>query len=163
MYIFSIPDANVNSSNYSCNIRLINLGMLEAKRIHPEWFYDDFIIETAYGCPAGCIWNGNRDHGEVDEFDEGWADAVVDMYKNYGIEYRLIFTNFLLKKEHLQNKFANKVALDVSKKGGYVTLSTNLMAQHMKRYPGLKICWSTTTDFGRDVAAQIKKINELGA
>lgn len=161
MYIFSIPDANVNSTNYSCNIRLINLGMLEAKRIHPEWFYDDFIIETAYGCPAGCIWNGNRDHGEVDEFDEGWADAVVDMYKNYGIEYRLIFTNFLLKKEHLQNKFANKVALDVSKKGGYVTLSTNLMAQHMKRYPGLKICWSTTTDFGRDVTAQIKKINEL--
>lgn len=161
MFIFSIPDANVNSLGCEFNIRLINWGLLETKKVHPEWFYDDFIIETAYGCPSGCIWNGNRGNDDVDEFDDGWADAVVDMYKSYGVEYRLIFTNFMLKKEHLQNKFANKIALDVSKKGGYVTVSTNMMAQHMKRYPGLKLCWSTTTNFGKDALSQIKKINEL--
>ncbi|MBQ0067841.1 MAG: hypothetical protein KBS60_06645 [Phascolarctobacterium sp.] len=161
MYIFSIPDANDNTIGYNYNIRLINWGLLEAIKQHQEWFYDDFIIETAYGCPPGCIWNGNRCIGETDEFDDDWAETVVGMYKSYGVEYRLVFTNFLLKKEHLSNKLANQIALAVSKIGGYVMVSTNLMANHMKHYSGLKICWSTTTDFGKTVEAQIKKINEL--
>ena len=161
-YIFSIPDSNTNSvGKYVVNTRLMNWGLLEAMQEHPEWFYDDFIIETAYGCPSSCIWNGNREMTDADEFDAEWADAVLGMYKDYGVQYRLIFTNLLLKKEHLRDTVGNEVAKVVGKWGGYVMVSTNLMAEYMKRYPGLNINWSTTTDFGSTQGAQIKKINEL--
>lgn len=161
-FIFSIPDANCNNlSAKVVNVRLLNWAVLEAMKQHKEWFYDDFIIETAYGCPSSCIWNGNRDLGKVDEFDDGWSKAVLGMYESYGVKYRLIFTNFLLKREHLQDRLGNAVAKAVSKVGGYVMVSTQLMAQHMARYPGLEVNWSTTADFGKTKEQQIAKINEL--
>ena len=163
--LFSIPDANSRtefSGDY--NTRLINRALLACMEKHPDWFYDDFQIETAYGCPGSCIWNGNRSIGEIEEFDEGWADAVLGMYAHYGIKYRVTFTNFLLKPSHLKDEMGNAVALAISKfGGGYVMVSTNLMANYMKRYPKLILNWSTTTDFGKDVPSQIKKINELSA
>lgn len=161
--LFSIPDANNRvalSGEY--NVRLLNRAILACMREHSEWFFDDFQIETAYGCPGSCIWNGNRSLGEFEEFDEGWADAVLGMYAQYGIKYRVTFTNFLLKPEHLRDKVGNALALAISKfGGGYVMVSTNLMANYVKRYPKLILNWSTTTDFGKDVPGQIKKINEL--
>lgn len=163
--LFSIPDAN-NRVAFSgeFNVRLLNRAILACMREHSEWFFDDFQIETAYGCPGSCIWNGNRSIGEIEEFDEGWADAVLGMYAQYGIKYRVTFTNFLLKPEHLRDKVGNALALAISKfGGGYVMVSTNLMANYMKRYPKLNLNWSTTTDFGKDVPSQIKKINELSA
>ncbi len=163
--LFSIPDANSrDNGSGEYNIRLINRAFLACMQKHPEWFFDDFQIETAYGCPGSCIWNGNRSMGTIDEFDEGWADAVLGMYAHYGIKYRVTFTNFLLKPEHLRDKMGNAVAVAISKfGGGYVMVSTNLMANYMKRYPKLNLNWSTTTDFGKDVPSQIKKINELSA
>ena len=162
--LFSIPDANSRTEfSGDRNVRLINRALLECMEKHPDWFYDDFQIETAYGCPGSCIWNGNRSIGEIEEFDEGWADAVLGMYARYGIKYRVTFTNFLLKPSHLKDKMGNAVALAISKfGGGYVMVSTPLMAEYMaENYPNLEICWSTTTDFGPDVPSQIKKINEL--
>ena len=161
-YIFSVPDSNTNSiGKHVINTRLMNWGLLEAMQEHPEWFYDDFIIETAYGCPSSCVWNGNREMIDVDEFDAGWEKAVLGMYYHFGVRYRLIFTNLLLKKEHLKDAVGNGVAKVVSKLGGYVVVSTNVMAEHMKHYPGLEINWSTSTDFGPTQDSQIKKINEL--
>ena len=163
--LFSIPDANsriADSGEY--NVRIINRGILACMQEHADWFYDDFQVETAYGCPGSCIWNGNRPNGEVEEFDDGWAKAVLGMYAKYGIKYRVTFTNFLLKQSHLKDTTGNAVALAISKfGGGYVMVSTNLMANYMKRYPKLILNWSTTTDFGKDVPSQIKKINELSA
>lgn len=161
-FIFSIPDSNSNNISLDVvNVRLLNWAVLEAIKLHKEWFYDDFVIETAYGCPPGCKWNGNRSLGDTDEYDGGWSKAVFGMYAGYGVKYRLIFTNFLLKREHLKDQIGNAVAKALSKVGGYVMVSTRLMANHMARYPGLEVNWSTTTDFGKTKEEQIVKINEL--
>ena len=161
-FIFSIPDANSCSPVLNTvNVRLLNWSVLEAMKLHKEWFYDDFVIETAYGCPSSCKWNGNRYLEEMEEYDESWAKNVLGMYAEHGVKYRLTFTNFLLKPEHLRDPVGNAVAKAVSKAGGYVMVSTWLMAKHMARYPGLEVNWSTTTDFGKTTQKQIEKINQL--
>ena len=104
--LFSIPDANsriADSGEY--NVRIINRGILACMQEHADWFYDDFQVETAYGCPGSCIWNGNRPNGEVEEFDDGWAKAVLGMYAKYGIKYRVTFTNFLWNQRKKQMNY----------------------------------------------------------
>lgn len=152
-YLFSIPDVS--------DLRMMNKILLHILTEHKEWFYDDFVIETAYGCPEGCIWNGNRVATFVPKFDK--FGETMDLYKASGVQYRLTFTNFLLKPEHLFDTYGNKIARMLNKTGGYVMVSTDLMAEYMEKYPNLQICWSTTTDFGNTQDAIIDKINELSA
>ena len=151
MYLFSMPDGYA--------IRTLNKAVLYALKEHPDWFYDDFQIETAYGCPALCIWNGNRIE-LVSMNMENWQE-IIQTYTEFNIRYRLTFTNFLLQPEHLYDTYANAVAAELDEVGGYVMVSTPLMANYMRRYPNLKVCWSTTTDFGKGQQEIIDKINEL--
>lgn len=155
MYYFSIPDSDM--------VRPINsilLTMLEQKK---HWFYDDFVIDVAYGCPPSCIWNGNRGCDDIIYYPKKW-NQIIEMYKHFNISYRVLFTNFLLRPEHLHDTYANKVAEILNNYGGYVMVSRPLMAFYVKNYfPNLKIGWSTTTDFGSTREEQIAKINELSA
>lgn len=153
MYHFAIPDSNDTGP-----INMVLLNMMEEKK---QWFYDDFKIDMAYGCPPSCIWNGNRsDFGIVAEPCD-WGRGVVEFYAHYKIKYRLTFTNFLLRREHLYDTYGNKIAEVLNKYGGYVMVSIPLMADYMKKYPNLKVCWSTTTDYGKTADECVEKINEL--
>lgn len=153
MYYFSIPD--------SWDTRNINLSLLKFMSAHRDLFYDDFVIQTAYGAPGCCIWNGNR----IDKsgtIHSAWKNLVLEPYAKYGVSYRLTYTNFLLEPRHLYDTYGNFIAAMCSNfGGGSVMVSTPLMAQYMKKYPGLKVCWSTTTDFGSTEKQQMETINRL--
>lgn len=151
MIKFSIPDSNI--------VRDLNFLTLQALKEHKDWFYDDFIAETAYGCPLFTPWNGNRSTNDnLGRICLNEIDNVYDSYGGYGIEYRLTFTNFLLRPEHLYDTVGNALARLLNEKGGYVTLSIPLMEQHIRNnYPNLKICWSVTTEYPEG----IKSINEV--
>lgn len=100
-YYLSIPESDTVAS--------LNGALLMTMKAHPEWFYDDFKIDSAYGCPRGCIWNGNR------EFDGNrctWEEvaSIIRSYKDFGITYRLTFTNFLLEEKHLSDEYGNMIA-----------------------------------------------------
>lgn len=151
MIKFSIPDSAI--------VRDLNILMLRAFRDHREWFYEDFIIETAYGCPLFSPWNGNRSTIELLKSPtlDGIAD-LYDSYREYQVDYRLTFTNFLLRTEHLYDTVGNALARVLNEKGGYVTLSIPLMENHIRiNYPNLKICWSVTTEYYEGV----NTINEV--
>lgn len=152
MYYFSIPDSGATS--------IYNKILLEAMRQHRDWFYDDFVIETVYGCPRFCIWNGNRGGSDAPFRPSFWRD-IVKNYVSYGVRYRLVFTNFLLQPCDLYDVYANKISEILNSIGGYVMVSIPLMGQYMKKYPGLKVCWSTSTDFGITEGQQIDNINRL--
>lgn len=152
MYYFSIPDSGATS--------IYNTLLLEAMRQHRDWFYDDFVIETVYGCPHFCIWNGNR--GSADPpFRPSFWRSRVENYVSYGIRYRLTFTNFLLQPVDLYDAYANKIAETLNSIGGYVMVSIPLMAKYMKKYPALEVCWSTSTDFGKTEEERVASINRL--
>ena len=153
--IYSLPDAGP--------VRIVNKVLLMGLQEHPDWFYDDFTIETAYGCPSTCIWNGGR-FLETEDSHEDWQQKVLNFYASYGIKYRLIFTNCFLTKQHLKDGIGNAIASAVNKQGGYAMVSMGMMADYLsRRYCNLTINWSTTTDFGPNVESQIKNINRLSA
>lgn len=153
MLYFSIPDSNDTGP--------INAVLLQIMQDKKEWFYDDFQIEMAYGCPPSCIWNGGRSEFGIVAEPNNWGSGVVAFYARYGIKYRLTFTNFLLRREHLFDTYGNKIAEVLNRCGGYVMVSIPMMAEYMKKYPNLKVCWSTTTDYGKTPDEWAEKINEL--
>ena len=155
MYFFSIPDSD--------DVRALNCIVLTMFQQKKDWFYDDFTVETAYGCPPACVWNGNRGADGAYYYPKKWKE-IIEMYSHLKIKYRLTFTNFLLRPEHLFDTYANKIAEILNAYGGFVMVSRPLMEFYIRQtYPNLKVCWSTTTDFGKTPEEQIKKINELSA
>ena len=155
MYSFSIPDSNL--------VRPINRCIIKTMKAHPEWFYSDFFIDSAYGCPPDCIWNGNREQ-KTPRFTpkDNWGELIAGFYKGFNISYRLTFTNFMLKPEHLDDEYGNYIAKEISKYKGMGIVSTPMMYEYiLKHYPDLDISWSTTTNFGATDEERIKKINEL--
>lgn len=153
MFIFSIPDSHA--------LRMVNGILLCIMEQHPDWLQKDTIIETAYGCPPHCLWNGNRSFGGVQYDCREWAKNVLTRYYHHHIQYRLTFTNFLLKEADLSDEYGNDIASTVNFFGGYVMVSTPMMAQYMTHYPKLQLCWSTTTDFGDTPEKEIATINQL--
>lgn len=152
-YHFSIPD--------SYAVAMLNMILLRAMQEHNEWFYDDFVIDSCYGCPQGCIWNGNREFPGQSYGREIIAE-IVNTYRSFNITYRATFTNFLLEEEHLRDAYGNLIAEVLSEYNGEVIVSIPLMFDYIKtKYPQLGITWSTTTDFGGTNSERVAKINEL--
>lgn len=153
MFLFSIPDSGA--------VRTTNISLFSAISEHKQWFYDDFKIDIAYGCPPSCIWNGIRaEFGN--RYKNDWVDAIAGFYRNNGVTYRLNFTNFLLRAEHLNDEYGNEIAKALNEFGGKVTVSIKLMHDYIKEnYSNLGISWSTTTDYGSDFDEKIKKVNLL--
>jgi len=162
MFVFSIPDYKINSI-YDVSRLELNSALLIALKTHADWFCDDFAVESVYGSPAGCIWNGNYQPLRQREYYYEWIPKVVEAYLWYEIKYNLTFTNTLLVKEHLYDTYANKIAYSCERvNAGGVIVSTRLMADHIKeKYSGLKVQWSIFTDYGPDLDSKIEKINEL--
>lgn len=152
-YYFSIPESSI--------VTMLNGALLNCMGFHPDWFYDDFEIDSVYGCFDRCIWNGNRNF--LGERLEPWRmEELVRCFSSFGIAFRLTFTNQHLKPEHLDDKYGNTIADIVSKYRGMAIVSTALMYDFITaNYLRLDISWSTTTDFGATMEERIAKINEL--
>lgn len=153
MYLFSIPDSSI--------IRLLNYGLLDMIKEHKEWFYDNFQITTAYGCPPSCRWNGGRVEGGT-RYRESDVEQLFEFYKERGIIYRLNFTNMCLEKEDLEDEYGNMIANVANQFGAKVAVTLPMMADYLQqKYPKLQVTWSTSTDYGKDWADKISLINKL--
>lgn len=157
MYKFSLPDSLLTRS--------MNKVLLYAIREYREWFYDDFVIDSVYGCPNSIIWNGGRNQGYDKSYipPDEYFNSIVGMYRNnFGVSYRATFTNCMLEPVHLLDTYANKFAAILNSFGSNVIVSLPLMAEYIQaRYKKLQICWSTTTNYGKTIEEQVEKINEL--
>jgi len=152
-YNFSIPESDI--------VAPLNGALFITMKAHPEWFYDDFKIDSAYGCPKNCIWNGNREFaGKPNSMEE--VAGIILSYKQCGITYRLTFTNFLLKEKDLADTYGNEIARVAEKFGSMAIVANSIMYNFIRdKYPGLDISWSTTTDFGNSMEQRVEKINQL--
>lgn len=153
MYYFSIPD--------SSKMRLLNFVFLYMMQDHKEWFYDDFKIDVAYGCPPKCIWNGGRVENEPEYSAQEFSD-VINFYKGFGIRYRLNFTNQCLTSDDLKDEYGNQMAEVLNGYGGYVAATFPLMAEYcQEKFNNLNLVWSTSTEYGKTLDDMVAKINVL--
>ncbi len=117
-------------------------AFLPLYRDHKEYFYDWARIGSIYGAPADCIWGGGRVG-----FGEARPEAVFDLMDQYQISPRLTFSNLFLKKEHLQDSYANALCkrAQQSKKAPGVILTSDLLLEYLKEnYDGFYFVSSTT-------------------
>ena len=136
MLNFTIPDSG--------DLTPLNLGFLRLIKYHPEYFYDDFKIKSAYGCPPGCIWNGGRENLGTVLTDEEILKKFKD-YKETETEYWLTFTNRLLRPEHLSDSFGKNI-LKIAEESGEICriiVASDVMEDFIKQnYPHLKVVQS---------------------
>lgn len=149
---FTIPDSKLN---FELNMKLINL-----KESHPEFFYDDIEIESTFGCPSPCIWNGNRINKELYSTLDIQVMLVTYMSKN--IKYRFTFTNDLIEDIHLQDTFGNVIAKLGELPGNGVIVNSDIMKTYIKtRYPLYSITNSIVGFFKDKNKIDFDLINEM--
>ena len=79
--------------------------IMKYREKHPEYFFEDRIIESFYDCPPGILWNGGRD---VPNFHNVPFTEVMQYYKDKNISLRHTFTNSQLTPELITDYMANK-------------------------------------------------------
>lgn len=123
----------------------LNSFILQYKQLCPQAFYDNVEIGSVFGNFQYCIWDGGRNFLHYDQATKETVEDVSKLYEGYNIPMRFIFTNPVIKKEHLNNRFCNMV-LEVCNNGkNEICLNSPLMEEYIrKNYPNYKIISSTT-------------------
>ena len=133
---FVIPDSN--------STRGANFFLLKTIRSFPEWFYDGVEIEAAYGALHSCAFDGGRLTKDI-PLDSSEIDALLKDYNSFGVQYRFVFTNLILKEENLLDAWGN-LQLEKSKEYnvGVIAASDKLINYIKTKYPKIDIVSSVT-------------------
>mgnify|MGYP004628167143 CR=1 FL=1 len=135
MIRFEIPDSVV--------ARPINAKLVCLMKNNPEMFYENLFIESAFGCPYGCEWNGGCLNMPCEEKSENTVNKIFDFYEKIGITYRITFTNRLLSAGNLKNTYGNMIAKIGERKGNAIIVATDLMKNYIeKTFPKYEIIQS---------------------
>ena len=127
-------------------LRQLNFNLLYLLQNNPEYFYDNIQIEIAYGNPQFCIWDGGRIFTEYNHATLEEIESTIYKYNNiYNIPIRYVFTNPVLKEEHFEDRFCNKI-MEI---GNYyhnevVCNNDKLMSFLKNKYDNYKFVSSTT-------------------
>lgn len=135
MIRFEIPDSVV--------ARPINAKLISLMKSNPEMFYTNLLIESAFGCPYGCEWNGGCLNMPYEEMNESTVKKIFDFYEGVGITYRITFTNRLLSTDDFRNPYGNLIAKLGEREGNAIIVATDLMEDYIKiNYPKYEIIQS---------------------
>ncbi len=132
--VFHIPDFYGNLD--------LNLALIDMINEHPERFYDGVGIASAYGSFPSAMWNGGRCMaGAVEDKN---MKKILDEYNSRGIPCRFTFTNPWIDKEHLGDKYCNRI-LETAYNGiNEVIVNSEVLEEYIrKKYPEFKFTSST--------------------
>lgn len=146
---FSIP----GYFYYVNQIRMIE----EYRKMRPEFFYPDRIIDSSYDFPPGLIWNGGRPQ-PFHNFEQSYLLGVAQYYNQESeIKIRHTCTNLLLVPEMLYDWQCNLWLQINEHEGNAVIVATDILKEYVKeRYPKYDIINSTTLNI-----TDIDEINKL--
>lgn len=127
--------------NFS-NHFMFNLIFVEMLRNCPQYFREGVEIASIYGVFPPSIWNGGRFQSGT--CDKSFVKQVIKMFNDRGIPLRFTFTNPMLEKKHLSDKFCNMVmSLADNGMNEAIVVSPLLEEYIRKNYPGYKLTSST--------------------
>lgn len=143
---FYIPDF---TKHYNLNTYVIQLF-----KEHPEFFYDYVNIGAVYGAFGGSIWNGGRVIPGIASKPK--IKETIEHFNNLNIPIRFTYTNHLLEKEDLHDKYCN-MTMDIANNGmNEVIVNSPILEEYLRnKYPNFKYILSTTR-----CERDINKINE---
>lgn len=120
----------------------LNILLCDYMKKYPEYFRDNVCIGSVYGTFPTSLWNGGRYfEGNV---DPRVISEIIKQFNSRGIPCRFTFTNPLLTKEHLSDKFCNGVMRLADNGLNEVIVASPLLEEYIrKNYPSYKITSST--------------------
>lgn len=138
-------------------LRPFTVKVLELKKEHPEYFYDDVEVTSVYGSwPT--IWMGGRFVEGSSKIDE--VGEVVKYFNERHISVRYTFTNLFLEQKHLKDRVGNQI-LKITEQNQTMrndvnTASETLREYLKKEYPSFNVVYSTTMRL-----SDVDEINKL--
>lgn len=118
---------------------MVFLYMLENFR---EYFRENIVIASFFDAFPPSLWNGGR--LSTDDVDENFIRGVLNTAKENKIPLRFTFTNPLIEKKHLSDRFCNKI-LELGRRScNEVIVFSPILEEYIRRnYPEYKITSST--------------------
>ena len=125
------------------------IALLILKKQYPQYFYNNIEIESVYGNFNPCIWDGGRP--QIDDLYMSFTTQediynLLYIYNDlFNIPIRLLFTNSILKEEHLYDEFCNQI-LDIFNNGkNYIVINSSLLEKYIQnKYTNYKFISSIT-------------------
>ncbi len=120
----------------------LNIILSEMLKKFPEYFREGIEIASVYGTFPPAIWNGGRTQQAV--CDKNFIKAVLSSLNSRGIPARFTFTNPMLEKKHLSDKFCNMILSMADNGLNEVIVVSPLLEEYIRRnFPKYKITSST--------------------
>ena len=124
---------------------VLNTTLLNLKLDFPEYFYPDVNISSVYGCFQYCIWDGGRNFAFYHQQTEEDILYIKEQYQHHDIPIRLIFTNPVVEKKHLYDRFGNLLLEIFDNDNNEIVVNSPLLEDYIRtNFPKYKIVSSTT-------------------
>lgn len=137
----------------------LNLMMVSMLRQNPELFREGVEIASVYGAFPPSMWNGGRPMGGM-HCSEDVMTRIIDAFNSQGIPLRFTFTNPMIKEEHLDDPFCNKVMQLADNGLNEVIVFSEVLEKYIREtYPRYKITSSTCKRLTKkeDIIAELNK------
>jgi collagenase-like PrtC family protease len=110
----------------------------------PEWFYPGIRITSVFDNSPGMIWNGGRVlTGNQLSLSE--MKTAVDFYNERKIGVYFTFSNSMLTKEHLEDKFGNQILAAFENPVNGAIVCSELLKEYIhQNYPKYSVTLSVT-------------------
>lgn len=137
MIKFSLPDYYAHAD--------IIFATLDLKQLYPHYFYENRIIDSAYGLPANLIWNGGRVFNRTDLTPQQ-AYEMFDFYTKYeNFHLRHTCTNSLLTEDMFLDNNCNNWIQYCEREGDAIIIYNEKLMNYLKeKYPKYNFIISTT-------------------
>lgn len=110
---------------------------------YPEYFYDNFIIDTIFDSFPGMIWNGGGlNLGSTAHLSD--VDKILDYYDELNIALQLTCTNPCLIETDVYDRYCNAIVERFIKHPlNSVLVSSDILEKYLRnKYEGIKIDFS---------------------
>lgn len=123
----------------------LNKFFIILQQQHPEWFIDNVAIGSVFGNFHFCIWDGGRNFSQYRQYTKEEINNILNFYGSLYIPVRFVFTNPVIKEEHLYNRFCNLVLECGDRGNNEIVVNSPLLEEYIRdKYPGYRLISSTT-------------------
>lgn len=124
----------------------LNIFFLHLYNENREYFRNNVQIQSIFGNFPYCTWDGGRNFPFYEQVSKERIQYIKNSYNAYNVNTRFIFTNPVLEKEDLDDRFCNLVlSLCQDDQHSEVVINSDLMKEYIQQnYPQYKIISSTT-------------------
>jgi len=137
MKCFNIPGPQTHF-----DLNVFFLGLMEQ---YPQYFYPDVKVSSIFGNFQYCIWDGGRNFAHYNQVTEERMIEIKDTYAHFQVPIRFVFTNPVIEKKHLYDRFGNLCLEIFHDEKNEIVVNSPLMEDYLREnYPKYKIISSTT-------------------